>query len=251
VQGLDVLSKLKSLTIEDCINIMDEDHLTDICTTLTGLTELNLRYYETPDPSPITTLTNLESLDISGSSFVENLSFLTKMTRLMSLDVTNYEVLSHSSVAAIAKLTQLTRLIIAVDEEDFHGDIGGFSVLTNLRELAAPEHFDYSGCKNLEKASFQYTRKLLQYVPLLPNLKDLSLIEVPFNSQLIQQWQHLTRLQIEQFEPRKVIPQLKYLKNLRELSLNSFYNDCRKCTKKNHTLRSDSFVPQRKLYLKF
>jgi len=225
-----VLSTLKTLTIEDCINLTDEEQLIDICTTLTDLTELNLRYYESTDLSAITTLSKLITLDITGSSFEENLSFLTCMTNLQSLDLTNYEILNSTSVGSIAKLTQLTRLIVGMDDENFKSDVKGLSVLTNLRELSTPAFIDYSRFKYLQRATFQYDPKLLDYVAWMPNLKDLSLIDVQFNKKrnFIQYWVHLTRLQIDQFQPRQVIPQLSYLQNLNELSLDSFYNDCRK-----------------------
>lgn len=208
-----------------------DEHIQHISSTLTALTELNLRYFESSaDLSVITNLGQLTALDLSGSSFEENLSFLPQLTNLKSLDLNNYEILTRSSVAAIAKMTQLTRLIIGIDEDAFQSDIKGLSVLTNLRELATPAHMDISRFKFLEKATFFYESKLLPPVAWMPSLKDLSLIDISLHEQgkQIQYWVHLTRLQIDHFEPKQVIPRLSYLQNLLELSLDAFYNDCRK-----------------------
>ena len=141
-----------------------------------NLTELDLRYTEVSDVSPLAGLKNLETLFFAGTE-VSDVSPLAGLTNLTVLYLANNAI---SDVSPLAGLTNLTRLDLGRNEIS---DISPLAGLKNLKTLGIGNRIadvsPLAGLKNLERLRL-YKNRISDISPLA-ELKNLKRLDLRFN----------------------------------------------------------------------
>ena len=100
---------------------------------MTKLTELQLQLGNVKDLSPLANLTKLTSLNLYGNFYTDNLNFLSGMTELRELHISNSSNIHVSDLSALSGLTDLQSLSIGIDGlQSLHG----LENMSNLKELS-------------------------------------------------------------------------------------------------------------------
>lgn len=173
-----MLTNLTTLKLPFCSSLQDSE-LLRVILHLTKLVKLDLTWLKkiTADSfTHITKLTNLTLLDISNCSMLSEhaLSALVPLNqRLAHLDLSFYHNLTDEGLLHIAKMTNLTRMVMT--EQTFtDAGLGRLSALINLRDLTfsiGAHSCDF--LRTMTKLKRLSVNSVTDALPPLPNLDIL------------------------------------------------------------------------------
>jgi hypothetical protein len=191
VMGLNVLKRLKYLSIQFSTEVTDE-HLLPIM-DMTSLTSLELTWLNAMTNKTIqhlTRLVNLEHLELVKSSSLndEDYTVLQLLTKITFLDLSYNHIHQPRMLESIATLTQLTTLLMLEETDainDSTRDFRALTILTNLMTLSFITHqatnLTLTPFMNLNEISIN-TNTLLFDLAALPHLRKVRVESTSFSA---------------------------------------------------------------------
>lgn len=146
LSGLEDLTELETLTIEDCSNLKNMEAVEN----LTGLQEL---YLELPYDCPQPDLSKLTQLSRLGLSQFEDCAFLSGMTELTSLSLSNCALENTVSLSNLVKMEELSLRNYSSLGQPI-GFLYGFPSLKKLNLAGVATYDDISGIFNIPTLAY-------------------------------------------------------------------------------------------------